>query len=177
MFSSKLKGPRPTPLMVSADSHKLQKPAKKPVIIYMVAPEIIHVEAGEFMSLVQRLTGPNSPSPGEIRKLAANNDQSNVDKEKHQFPIKVKARMIDHAAGSGKLQSSSPQSPISPTLFFHDLSPLSRGSGALKESAAASQGWLHHHTDFLGHANGLSSSGGLGSPTFLDIFGPFPHQP
>lgn len=175
MSSLKLKGPRPTPLMVSADSHKLQKPAKKPVIIYMVAPEIIHVEAGEFMSLVQRLTGPNSPSPGEIRKLTANNDQSNY-KEKHQFPVKVKARMINHTAGSGKRQPS-PQSPISPTLFFHDLSPLSRGGGALKEGAAASQGWLHHHTDFLGHANGLSSSGGLGSPTFLDIFGPLAHQP
>lgn len=176
MSSSRLKGPRPAPLMVGADSHKVHKPAKKPVIIYMVAPEIIHVEAGEFMSLVQRLTGPNSPSPDEIHNMTANNDQS-ADKEKHQFPVKVKARTINRsAAGSGKQQQSSPQSPISPTLFFHDLSPLSRSGGPLKEGAAASQGWLHHHTDFLGHNNGLLS--GLGSPTFLDIFGSLPpHQP
>ncbi|KAJ3686651.1 hypothetical protein LUZ61_015815 [Rhynchospora tenuis] len=171
MSSSKLKGPRPTPLMVGADSHKVQKAAKKPVIIYMVAPEIIHVEAGEFMSLVQRLTGPNSPSPGKIRNPTSNNDQSD-DKEKHQFPVKVKARVLNRAASSTK-QQSSPQSPISPALFFHDLSPLSRG-GALKEGAAASQGWLHHHADFLGQGNGLPSSGGLGSPTFLDIFGSLP---
>ncbi|KAJ4808770.1 VQ motif-containing protein [Rhynchospora pubera] len=170
MSSSKLKGPRPTPLMVSTDSHKVQKAAKKPVIIYMVAPEIIHVEAGEFMSLVQRLTGPNSPSPGKIRNLTSNNDQTDG-KDKNQFPVKVKARVLNHAASSTK-QQLSPQSPMSPTLFFHDLSPLSRGS-ALKEAAAASQGWLHH-ADFLGHGNGLPSSGGLGSPTFLDIFGSIP---
>jgi MAP kinase substrate 1 len=175
MSSSRLKGPRPAPLMVGADSHKVQKPAKKPVIIYMVAPEIIHVEAGEFMSLVQRLTGPNSPSSGEIHNLTANNDQS-TNKEKYQFPVKVKARTISHASSSGKQQQMSPQSPISPTLFFHDLSPLSHGGGALKESAAASQGWLHHHTDFFGHVNALSSTGGLGSPSFLDIFGPLPPQ-
>jgi MAP kinase substrate 1 len=173
MSSSKLKGPRPTPLMVVADSHKIQKPAKKPVIIYMVSPEIIHVEAGEFMSLVQRLTGPNSPSSSEIRNLTVNNDQS-TNKNKHQFPVKVKARTINRPASSGK-QQMSPQSPISPTLFFHDLSPLSRGGGALKESAAASQSWLHHHTDFMVHTNGLPS--GLGSPSFLDIFGPLPPQP
>ncbi|XP_042438562.1 protein MKS1-like [Zingiber officinale] len=70
-----LKGPRPSALSlkVSKDSHSIRKPAaaaapsRDPVIIYSVSPKIIHAEPGEFMTLVQRLTGPGSatlPSPG-----------------------------------------------------------------------------------------------------------------
>ncbi|XP_074565701.1 protein MKS1-like [Curcuma longa] len=72
-----LKGPRPSALSlkVSKDSHTIRKPpaaaaaepSRDPIIIYSVSPKIIHVEPGEFMTLVQRLTGPGSaalPSPG-----------------------------------------------------------------------------------------------------------------
>ncbi|PIN10871.1 hypothetical protein CDL12_16520 [Handroanthus impetiginosus] len=74
-----LHGPRPSQLRVSKDSHKIRKPAlepppaappqthhhphgppRPPVIIYTVSPKIIHVNPNEFMSLVQRLTGPNT---------------------------------------------------------------------------------------------------------------------
>ncbi|KAK4429550.1 protein MKS1 [Sesamum alatum] len=69
-----LQGPRPTPLKVRKDSHKIRKPPvapppaaqpyhqhpRPPVIIYTVSPKIIHANPNEFMSLVQRLTGPNS---------------------------------------------------------------------------------------------------------------------
>ncbi|KAK6118811.1 hypothetical protein DH2020_047446 [Rehmannia glutinosa] len=76
---SELLGPRPTPLKVRKDSHKIRKPPvapqpaiapphyhpshappRPPVIIYTVSPKIIHANPNEFMSLVQRLTGPNS---------------------------------------------------------------------------------------------------------------------
>ncbi|CAI9778036.1 unnamed protein product [Fraxinus pennsylvanica] len=71
-----LQGPRPTPLKVRKDSHKIRKPPvappsqqqqpqappRPPVIIYTVSPKIIHAKPNEFMSLVQRLTGPNSTS-------------------------------------------------------------------------------------------------------------------
>lgn len=77
-----LQGPRPTPLKVRKDSHKIRKPPvagpppaaaaaqphhhppppRPPVIIYTVSPKIIHVNPNEFMSLVQRLTGSNSSS-------------------------------------------------------------------------------------------------------------------
>ncbi|KAL3840085.1 hypothetical protein ACJIZ3_024676 [Penstemon smallii] len=71
-----LQGPRPTPLKVRKDSHKIRKPPpppehqpyhthappRPPVIIYTVSPKIIHANPNEFMSLVQRLTGPNSSS-------------------------------------------------------------------------------------------------------------------
>lgn len=57
------------PLGVHAASRKIGKPGgggghgqqeRKPVIIYMVSPKVIHVEAHEFMPLVQRLTGPGA---------------------------------------------------------------------------------------------------------------------
>lgn len=67
-----LQGPRPTPLKVRKDSHKIRKPPappqasqprappRPPVVIYTVSPKIIHANPNEFMSLVQRLTGPDS---------------------------------------------------------------------------------------------------------------------
>ncbi|XP_057795520.1 protein MKS1-like [Salvia miltiorrhiza] len=75
-----LQGPRPAPLKVRKDSHKIRKPPvapppaglphqqphappRPPVIIYTVSPKIIHANPNEFMSLVQRLTGPNATSP------------------------------------------------------------------------------------------------------------------
>ncbi|XP_022894270.1 protein MKS1-like [Olea europaea var. sylvestris] len=72
-----LQGPRPTPLKVRKDSHKIRKPPvpppqqqqqpprappRPPVIIYTVSPKIIHANPNEFRSLVQRLTGRNSTS-------------------------------------------------------------------------------------------------------------------
>nr|GLL47975.1 protein MKS1-like [Ipomoea trifida] len=67
-----LQGPRPAPLRVRKDSHKIRKPPvapsmhpppqappRPPVIIYTVSPKIIHANPSEFMSLVQRLTGPD----------------------------------------------------------------------------------------------------------------------
>ncbi|KAJ0973340.1 hypothetical protein J5N97_021299 [Dioscorea zingiberensis] len=63
-----LQGPRPTPLRLSKDSHKIKKSQtnealpKQPVIIYMASPKIIHTNPRDFMSLVQRLTGTSSSS-------------------------------------------------------------------------------------------------------------------
>ncbi|XP_047959174.1 protein MKS1-like [Salvia hispanica] len=76
-----LQGPRPAPLKVRKDSHKIRKPPmapppaaghphppphaapRPPVIIYTVSPKIIHANPNEFMALVQRLTGPSATSP------------------------------------------------------------------------------------------------------------------
>ncbi|KAJ4779619.1 hypothetical protein LUZ62_063876 [Rhynchospora pubera] len=72
-----LQGPRPTPLKVRKDSHKIKKPPvappqpqpaaapiqhRPPVIIYAVSPKVIHTNPSEFMSLVQRLTGSSTSS-------------------------------------------------------------------------------------------------------------------
>ncbi|XP_061355453.1 nuclear speckle RNA-binding protein B-like [Gastrolobium bilobum] len=72
-----LQGPRPTPLSINKDSRKIKKPPlappppqpsqphappRQPIIIYTVSPKIIHTTPGDFMSLVQRLTGSSSSS-------------------------------------------------------------------------------------------------------------------
>uniref|UniRef100_A0A5B6ZVC6 VQ domain-containing protein n=1 Tax=Davidia involucrata TaxID=16924 RepID=A0A5B6ZVC6_DAVIN len=87
-----LQGPRPSPLRVSKDSHKIRKPPvapqpfhpqappppphpppgqeattqnRQPVIIYAVTPKVIHATVSDFMSLVQRLTGPSSSASND----------------------------------------------------------------------------------------------------------------
>jgi hypothetical protein len=63
-----LQGPRPAPLSVNKDSHKIRKPPqpppqvdrRQPIIIYAVSPKTIHANADDFMSVVQRLTGLSS---------------------------------------------------------------------------------------------------------------------
>ncbi|PKI57460.1 hypothetical protein CRG98_022111 [Punica granatum] len=87
-----LQGPRPPPLSVRKDSHKIRKPPaaqrppsqaslppkqpRQPVIIYAVSPKVIHTNPSEFMALVQRLTGP---SP----KYAASSSSPRVDPFSH----------------------------------------------------------------------------------------------
>ncbi|KAJ4893967.1 Protein MKS1 [Raphanus sativus] len=74
-------GPRPSPLSVHKDSHKIKKPPKhpapphqqhhldqaplyapprQPVVIYAVSPKVVHTTASDFMNVVQRLTGISS---------------------------------------------------------------------------------------------------------------------
>ncbi|CAF2100503.1 unnamed protein product [Brassica rapa] len=70
-------GPRPSPLSVHKDSHKIKKPPKhpapppqhhhrdqaplyaprEPVVIYAVSPKVVHTTTSDFMNVVQRLTG------------------------------------------------------------------------------------------------------------------------
>ncbi|CAN6278776.1 unnamed protein product [Urochloa humidicola] len=42
--------------------HQYQQQARQPVIIYDASPKVIHTKPGDFMALVQRLTGPASTS-------------------------------------------------------------------------------------------------------------------
>ncbi|MED6147983.1 hypothetical protein PIB30_048904 [Stylosanthes scabra] len=46
-------GPKPAGLMVN----KMKKEKKKPVIVHLRSPKVIHVKPQEFMALVQHLTG------------------------------------------------------------------------------------------------------------------------
>ncbi|KAK1323608.1 Protein MKS1 [Acorus calamus] len=64
-----LQGPRPSPLKVRKDSVVIKKPPlhpdppppRAPVVIYSVSPKVIHIDASDFMSLVQSLTGLSPP--------------------------------------------------------------------------------------------------------------------
>ncbi|KAL9459451.1 hypothetical protein AB3S75_002783 [Citrus x aurantiifolia] len=77
-----IQGPRPPPLSIHRDSHKIKKPPKpplppteqqphhhserqQPVIIYSISPKVINVTVADFMTTVQRLTGASSSSSGD----------------------------------------------------------------------------------------------------------------
>ncbi|KAK4256781.1 hypothetical protein QN277_006462 [Acacia crassicarpa] len=101
-----LQGPRPSPLSVSKESHKIRKPPlpphahhpaagpsrqqqPQPVIIYSVSPKVIHVPVDDFMKVVQRLTGPSSPASrsGDVSpaaRLASIEKTSPSEKERFQ---------------------------------------------------------------------------------------------
>ncbi|KAF0904678.1 hypothetical protein E2562_036079 [Oryza meyeriana var. granulata] len=193
-------------LGVHAASRKIGKPAgaaqqqRKPVIIYMVSPKIIHVEAHEFMSLVQRLTGPEAVAGGGGDKRRASSTTSSSSPREAGGaarrgtggtpPVRVKARALNRPAGPAvsvsvtatrqqQQQLAAPSAAAGPSpsgFLFHDLSPLC--GGALKGEAAAplvSPGsWLHHVGD---HFFSPGAPAALGSPSaFLDIFGPLPSQ-
>ncbi|KAK4340903.1 hypothetical protein RND71_039404 [Anisodus tanguticus] len=86
-----LQGPRPAPLKVRKDSHKIRKPPmapsqhhhhppqappRPPVIIYTVSPKVIHANPSEFMTLVQRLTGPDHNSTCSTSATAMSSSSS-----------------------------------------------------------------------------------------------------
>ncbi|KAF8377146.1 hypothetical protein HHK36_030519 [Tetracentron sinense] len=75
-----LQGPRPAPLKVQKASHKIKKPPiapsqstqyRPPVIIYTVSPKVIHTNASDFMTLVQRLTGSSSSSSSSSSSITS----------------------------------------------------------------------------------------------------------
>lgn len=101
--SREILGPRPTPLKIRKDSHKIikkpplapqhqppqppphheQEPSQPrgPVIIYTVSPKIIHTHPNNFMTLVQRLTGKqsNSTSSSSTSTSAPNDTSASFD--------------------------------------------------------------------------------------------------
>lgn len=185
------------PLGIHAASRKIGKPSghgqhqeRKPVIIYMVSPKIIHVEAHEFLPLVQRLTGPTadkkdtstpSTSPASPMQESEGDHQRNKNRSAAP-PVRVKARALNRPAGGPAVsvsvtaarqqQAGAPAAAASPGFMFHDLSPLRGAALKGEHHPLVSPGWLHHVSDhFL-------SPGGGGSPSagFLDIFGPLSSQ-
>jgi hypothetical protein len=53
-----------------------QQQQRQPVIIYDASPKVIHTKPGDFMALVQRLTGPGSTSQAQFDAAAASSSQS-----------------------------------------------------------------------------------------------------
>lgn len=187
-------------LGVHAASHKIGKPPpgaghgqqeRKPVIIYMVSPKVIHVDAHEFMPLVQRLTGPEAgrgdrksrPSTSGVGGAGeAEPSEGARNKTRAAPPVRVKARALNRPAVSvtttRRQQAAADASPPSGLMLFQDLSPL-RGAALKGEQhqlpLQVSPGWLHHVGDhFLGH--GAAATLGSPSASFLDIFGPLSSQ-
>ncbi|TKW22519.1 hypothetical protein SEVIR_4G233700v4 [Setaria viridis] len=190
------------PLGVHAASRKIGKPGaaghgqqeRKPVIIYMVSPKVIHVEAHEFMPLVQRLTGPDagrgdkksrpSTSGGGAGSASPRRQEPEGERSRSRAapPVRVKARALNRPAGPAvsvsvtatrqQAVAAAHSAAASPAgLMFHDLSPLRGAALKGEHHPLVSPGWLHHVGD---HFLSPGAAAALGSPSagFLDIFGP-----
>ncbi|OEL32090.1 hypothetical protein BAE44_0006891 [Dichanthelium oligosanthes] len=190
---------RSGPLGVHAASRKIGKPGaggqeRKPVIIYMVSPKVIHVEAHEFMPLVQRLTGPEagrgdkkgrpSTSGGAGSSSPREAPEGERNKSRAAPPVRVKARALNRPAGPAvsvsvtatRQQASAPSAAVSSSpsgLMFHDLSPLRGAALKGEHHPLVSPGWLHHVSDhFLSPGGAAAAAFASPSAGFLDIFGP-----
>ncbi|XP_062096935.1 protein MKS1-like [Humulus lupulus] len=200
--SPQLQGPRPTPLKVSKDSHKIRKPPQypqphpqvrhppapagdnqqrhEPVIIYTVSPKVIHAEVSDFMSVVQRLTGPSPvPSPSGAGDLSPAARLASIEKTSPSDRDRDRERAGISGGGGGDLWdmvegvelgqfpgilspapatlqpiSSGFFSPLTDLSFLNDLSPF----------------W-HNSNSFMPSPSGLLSAPLISpSPSSSDIF-------
>jgi MAP kinase substrate 1 len=192
-------------LGVHAESRKIgkqqQQQERKPVIIYMVSPKVIHVEAHEFLPLVQRLTGPDSGARGDRKgrpstsggggassptawqrdgQEGARNDKgaAAVGDRTTAPPVRVKARALNRPAGAAVSVSvtatrmaGAPSAAPSPSGLMFHDLSPLRGAALKGEHPLISPGWLHHAGD---HFLSPGAAAGFSSPSagFLDIFEP-----
>ncbi|CAA6666408.1 unnamed protein product [Spirodela intermedia] len=80
--------------MVQQGSHSIRKTPRKPVVIYVVSPKIIHVKASEFMSLVQRLTGIDSSASSPPPTATATEGELLGDRKTHDCGSPAKPEAI-----------------------------------------------------------------------------------
>ncbi|TKY56017.1 MKS1 protein [Spatholobus suberectus] len=140
-----LQGPRPTPLRINKDSHKIKKPPlppsqppappRQPVIIYTVSPKVIHTTPSDFMSLVQRLTGSSSSSSSSSNKdatdpLNGNKDRGAVSPAARYAAIEmtrttqsIKQHPIEHSGDVGGVDVVGHGVVERPSMFQGILSP------------------------------------------------------
>ncbi|KAL0926443.1 hypothetical protein M5K25_002677 [Dendrobium thyrsiflorum] len=110
---NQLHGPRPSPLKLHKDSHKIIKP---PIIIYTVSPKVIHTNPNEFMSLVQRLTGFSSTATDT---KASSSSSSSTDS--HIVALKPENDAEAIELSSPNLFSPSVMDFMNSNLFHHEL--------------------------------------------------------
>ncbi|KAL9243689.1 hypothetical protein vseg_017546 [Gypsophila vaccaria] len=126
-----LQGPRPTPLKVRKESHKIRKPPvappqqpqppqqpRQPVIIYTVSPKVIHANPNEFMTLVQRLTGPDATSASGATSELSSSSSSSMAMTGHHY-VSGAVSSFEMTKMPPGILSPGPSSlpPISPNLF------------------------------------------------------------
>ncbi|KAL3504391.1 hypothetical protein ACH5RR_034232 [Cinchona calisaya] len=125
-----LQGPRPTPLKVQKNSHKIRKPPvapqpsqplappRPPVIIYTVSPKVIHANPNEFMTLVQRLTGHGSTSSSSMTMNSEVSSSSSLSFQDFSGAISPAARFASIE------KTRSPQGKKPPKVCENDVSVI-----------------------------------------------------
>ncbi|KAE8100446.1 hypothetical protein FH972_018343 [Carpinus fangiana] len=133
-----LQGPRPTPLKVHKDSHKIKKPPlarpphppqpqphqhRPPVIIYTVSPKIIHTSPSDFMTLVQRLTGLSSSSSSSSYSSSSIDPSTNINIPSNDY----RSGAISPAARYATIEKA--RSPEGKKQHIHDVEGIEISHG------------------------------------------------
>ncbi|KAF8097394.1 hypothetical protein N665_0290s0051 [Sinapis alba] len=179
-------GPRPSPLSVHKDSHKIKKPprhpapppphrdqpppyvAREPVVIYAVSPKVVHTTTSDFMNVVQRLTGISSGvflesrNDGDVSPAARLAATENASPRGGKEPVEISTAMEEAAEFSGYAPGIlSPSPAMLPTAAAGIFSPMFHQGGMF--SPAIPPGLLFSPPFVM-------YSPGYASPTFADVF-------
>lgn len=131
---------RNSPLKVSKDSQRIRKPPlplpqvqyRPPVIIHTYSPKVLHTEPGDFMSLVQKLTGSSDTrlrlkkmKPAPKKKVEKAGEASGSRTASN--PESATTEPIQHSAGGASIQR---QGSVSPSAMSNCGSPTSSEDSA-----------------------------------------------
>uniref|UniRef100_J3MPK0 VQ domain-containing protein n=1 Tax=Oryza brachyantha TaxID=4533 RepID=J3MPK0_ORYBR len=184
--SREMQGPRPAPLKVSKDSHKIRKPQqlRQPVIIYTMSPKVVHANPADFMSVVQRLTGaPRTTAPPATLPLFAQPQSSSFPFQlQDAWPLEAQqqhspaapARLASIEQAAARSSSGGDHAVVGLPPLPSILSPVPGSLPAIPASffsppATASALGELISPPFLGAAPSPSPMGGAGA-YYWDIF-------
>ncbi|XP_010507076.1 PREDICTED: protein MKS1-like [Camelina sativa] len=196
-------GPRPSPLSVHKDSHKIiKKPPKhpappqnrdqpqqpyvprEPVVIYAVSPKVVHATASEFMNVVQRLTGISSEvflesgGGGNVSPAARLASTENASPRGGKEPPVVVARDDEIPTAMEEAAEFGGYAPgiLSPSPAMLPTASAGIFSQGGMFSPAIPPGWFSPAglmSPFLTFSPGYTSL--VASPTFADVFSSSSH--
>lgn len=135
-----------------------QQQQKQPVIIYAQSPKVIHTQASDFMTLVQKLTGYSRSSDEEELAPPVNNEEKPITlDEKESSPHLVQIKGDDKSDLDLRLSPRiTSQIPEPPGLYLRDIPLLTPNSMNLFLSP--------HSRSYM-----LSDSGSSMSPSVLEF--------
>ncbi|CAH8302144.1 unnamed protein product [Eruca vesicaria subsp. sativa] len=175
-------GPRPSPLSVHKDSHKIKKPPKhpappppqhnqapvyaprEPVVIYAVSPKVVHTTASDFMNVVQRLTGISagvfheSGNGGDVSPAARLAATENASPRGGKEPTAAKEETVEIATA---MEEAAEFSGYAPGILSPSPAMLPTASAGIFSPAGLM-------SPFLLYSPGYASL--VASPTFADVF-------
>ncbi|KAK2979951.1 hypothetical protein RJ640_017966 [Escallonia rubra] len=168
-----INGPRPSPLNISRLSSTPKKPNRKadrgkPVIIYAKSPKIIHAQARDFMSLVQKLTGMSSRSgSNETGRSERESKEEGSSLEGNNGNSESSSGVTDEkqhggGGGGGKETTSSSVSPMfrAHNSFLADIPLFTPNSSDFFSSPRP----LFRYSDMA------TLSPNMASPSFMETF-------
>ncbi|CAO2039136.1 unnamed protein product [Urochloa humidicola] len=216
--SRQLQGPRPPRLAVSKESHKVRKPpvapqrhpqqqqvvqhqqhqhqypqqARQPVIIYDASPKVIHTKPGDFMALVQRLTGPGSSSQQAQFDTAASSSSGadapgaaaqQMEFEPREFLLSPTAALSPAARFAAIERSVRPLPPHAPPSYYGGAPATADDDFFLPATSASASADLDSFAAaLLGGGTpagrpGILSPAALPPATSTGLFSPMPFDP